>query len=54
VLPRIADAINGDVPLMLDSGIGRGTDVVKALLMGRQCCYRLPSAHVWLGNRRRR
>lgn len=34
VLPAIADAVKGDVPLILDSGIRRGTDVVKALAMG--------------------
>lgn len=34
VLPSIADVVKGDVPLILDSGIRRGTDVVKALAMG--------------------
>ncbi|UXH76506.1 alpha-hydroxy-acid oxidizing protein [Roseateles amylovorans] len=33
-LPAIADAIQGHVPIILDSGIRRGTDVVKALAMG--------------------
>jgi 4-hydroxymandelate oxidase len=32
-LPRIADTIGGDAPL-LDSGIQRGTDVPKALALG--------------------
>jgi 4-hydroxymandelate oxidase len=34
VLPAIADAIKGSVPLLLDGGIRRGTDVVKALALG--------------------
>jgi len=34
VLPRIADAVKGDVPIIFDSGIRRGTDVVKALALG--------------------
>jgi lactate oxidase len=34
VLPSIADALKGDTPIILDSGIRRGTDVVKALALG--------------------
>jgi 4-hydroxymandelate oxidase len=34
VLPAMAKAINGDIPLLLDGGIRRGTDVVKALALG--------------------
>lgn len=34
VLPAIADALKGDTPIILDSGIRRGTDVVKALALG--------------------
>jgi len=33
-LPRIADAVGGDAPLLLDGGIRRGTDVLKALALG--------------------
>ena len=33
-LPRIADAVKGEVPLFLDGGIRRGTDVLKALALG--------------------
>jgi 4-hydroxymandelate oxidase len=34
VLPEIADAIHGRVPIILDSGIRRGTDILKALALG--------------------
>jgi 4-hydroxymandelate oxidase len=32
--PRIAEKIQGRLPLMVDGGIRRGTDVLKALAMG--------------------
>jgi 4-hydroxymandelate oxidase len=34
VLPRIAEAVGGTVPLLVDGGIRRGTDVFKALALG--------------------
>lgn len=33
-LPRIADALGGALPLLVDGGIRRGTDVLKALALG--------------------
>jgi L-lactate dehydrogenase (cytochrome)/(S)-mandelate dehydrogenase len=33
-LPRVVEAVNGRVPVLLDSGIQRGSDVVKALALG--------------------
>jgi 4-hydroxymandelate oxidase len=47
-LPRVADAVAGRVPVLMDGGIRRGTDVVKALalgaravLIGRPCLWGL-------------
>ncbi len=34
LLPRVADAVGGAVPLLLDGGVRRGTDVLKALALG--------------------
>ena len=33
-LPRVADAVAGRIPVLVDGGIRRGTDVVKALCLG--------------------
>ena len=34
ILPRIAKAVDGRIPILVDSGIVRGTDVFKALALG--------------------
>jgi 4-hydroxymandelate oxidase len=34
LLPPIADAIGGDIPVLMDGGVRRGTDVLKALALG--------------------
>jgi 4-hydroxymandelate oxidase len=34
ILPRIAKLIDGKIPIFVDSGITRGTDVFKALALG--------------------
>ena len=33
-LPEVAEAINGQIPIILDSGIRRGADIFKALALG--------------------
>ncbi len=33
-LPRVADAVDGRVPILIDGGVRRGTDVLKALACG--------------------
>jgi isopentenyl diphosphate isomerase/L-lactate dehydrogenase-like FMN-dependent dehydrogenase len=34
VLPEIVDAVRGRIPVLVDSGFRRGTDVLKALALG--------------------
>lgn len=50
-LPRIAEKLNGKLPILVDSGIRRGTDILKALglranatLIGRPYLYALAFA----------
>ncbi|MEM9336141.1 MAG: alpha-hydroxy acid oxidase, partial [Pseudomonadota bacterium] len=33
-LPEVADAMDGRLPIILDSGVRRGTDIIKALALG--------------------
>jgi 4-hydroxymandelate oxidase len=33
-LPRITDAVAGRIPVLVDGGVRRGTDVLKALALG--------------------
>ncbi len=37
-LPAIVEAVAGDAPLLLDGGIRRGVDVIKALALGARSC----------------
>ena len=50
-LPEVAERVAGRIPLLVDGGIRRGTDIVKALargataaLIGRPYCYGLSVA----------
>jgi 4-hydroxymandelate oxidase len=36
MLPSIADAVGGRIPVLIDGGFRRGTDVLKALILGAQ------------------
>jgi isopentenyl diphosphate isomerase/L-lactate dehydrogenase-like FMN-dependent dehydrogenase len=44
VLPEIVDAVGGKVPVIFDSGVRRGTDILKALALGASavCLGRVP------------
>jgi 4-hydroxymandelate oxidase len=38
-LPRVVEAVAGRIPVMLDSGIRRGTDVLMALALGAKAVF---------------
>jgi len=46
VLPEIAAAVDGRCEVLLDSGIRRGTDIVKALALGANAVL-IGRAYIW-------
>jgi heme/flavin dehydrogenase (mycofactocin system) len=46
LLPAIADAVGGDIEVLLDSGIRRGSDVAKALALGARAVM-IGRAYLW-------
>jgi len=45
-LPEVVEAVNGRVPVMIDSGFRRGTDIFKALAMGADAVG-IGRAYIW-------
>ena len=45
-LPRVAEAVDGRVPVFLDGGISRGTDVLKAIALGATACV-IGRSYLW-------
>jgi isopentenyl diphosphate isomerase/L-lactate dehydrogenase-like FMN-dependent dehydrogenase len=39
VLPSIAEAVGGKVPILVDGGFRRGTDLVKGLALGARAIF---------------
>ena len=46
VLPAIADAVGADIEVLLDGGVRRGSDVVKALALGARAVM-IGRAYLW-------
>jgi len=46
ILPEIADAVGGDIEVLMDGGIRRGSDVVKALALGAHAVM-IGRAYLW-------
>jgi isopentenyl diphosphate isomerase/L-lactate dehydrogenase-like FMN-dependent dehydrogenase len=42
-LPEILEAVGGRLPVLVDSGFRRGTDIAKALAMGARAVLRRPA-----------
>ena len=45
-LPAVIAAVTGRIPVLLDGGVRRGTDVVKALALGAAACL-IGRPHLW-------
>ena len=45
-LPGIVDAVPGQMPILMDGGVRRGTDVLKALALGATACL-IGRPHLW-------
>ena len=45
-LPAVVEAVRGKIPVLLDGGVRRGGDVVKALALGATACL-IGRPHLW-------
>jgi len=45
-LPAVAEAVDGRVPVLIDGGVRRGSDVVKAVALGATACL-IGRPHLW-------
>lgn len=45
-LPEVVSAVNGSIPVMIDSGFRRGTDIFKALALGADAVC-IGRAYLW-------
>ena len=45
-LPGVLEAVRGNAPVLIDGGIRRGTDVVKAIALGARACL-IARPHLW-------
>ena len=45
-LPGVAEAVEGRMPVLIDGGIRRGSDVVKAVALGATACL-IGRPHLW-------
>src|SRR5207237_7285298 len=45
-LPEIVEAVRGRIPIIVDSGFRRGSDIVKALCIGANA-VRVGRPHIW-------
>jgi 4-hydroxymandelate oxidase len=45
-LPRVVEAVAGRVPVLMDGGVRRGTDVIKALALGAKAVL-IGRPYVW-------
>jgi L-lactate dehydrogenase (cytochrome)/(S)-mandelate dehydrogenase len=45
-LPAVLDAVDAKIPVLLDGGVRRGSDVLKALALGARACL-IGRPHLW-------
>jgi L-lactate dehydrogenase (cytochrome)/(S)-mandelate dehydrogenase len=45
-LPAIVELVNGRIPVLVDGGIRRGSDIVKAIALGAKACL-IGRPHLW-------